>query len=459
MSLTLSKLRPERLFLLLSLLFGGCLTFLVPPFQAPDEFNHYYRARQILDGVFFSEKTPQGLGGRISVSAREILSVFEDIPFRPEARTSPAEILAALRHPSADEPKRFIGFSNTALYSPVNYLPQLAGIALARPFTANPLAHMYSGRICNLLLWTLLVFLSIKTAPIFKWLILCLALLPMSLFLSSTLSADPMTNGLSFFIIASILKLAFLLGPAVRPKDMRGIFAATSILSLAKPFYLLVVCFYFFIPAERFASPRSRYFLFLAAFSPPLALQFLWLWLTGQAYVAHRTDTPVSPQAQLAYLLHHPFSFLEAALRTLYHSAPDIIAMFLGTLGWLDTFLPPPLLWLTGGTLALTALLDHQRNLAVTWRQKAIAILVFFGITLLVYLAQYLHWNPVGATFIEGMQGRYLIAFSPLLFLTLYNRKLPEAEDFRSSFRIFLSVSLPTILSWTLLEVYERYYG
>lgn len=459
MPLTLSRLRPERLFLLLSLLFGGCLTFLVPPFQAPDEFNHYYRTRQILDGVFFSERTPQGLGGRISVSAQEILSAFEDIPFHPEARTSRAEILAALRQPSADEPKRFIGFSNTALYSPVNYLPQLAGVAVARRFTANPLAHMYSGRICNLLLWTLLVFLSIKITPIFKWLILCLALLPMSLFLSSTLSGDPMTNGLSFFIIASILKLAFLSGPTIRPGDMRGIFAATSVLSLAKPFYFPVVCFYFFIPTERFNSPRSRYFLFLPAFLPALALQLLWLWITGQSYVAHRVDIPVSPQAQLAYLLHHPLFFLETALRTLYHSAPDILVMFLGTLGWLDTFLPTTLLWLTGGTLALTALLDHQRSLVVTWRQKTVGILIFFGITLLVYLSQYLHWNPVGAAFIEGMQGRYLIAFSPLLFLALYNRRLPEVERFPSAFRGFLSVSLPAILSWTLQEVYERYYG
>ena len=47
--------RPDAaaVFAGLALLFGSIFVFLIPPFQSPDEPNHFLRAFQVSEGVFF----------------------------------------------------------------------------------------------------------------------------------------------------------------------------------------------------------------------------------------------------------------------------------------------------------------------------------------------------------------------------------------------------------------------
>ncbi|MDR2545569.1 MAG: DUF2142 domain-containing protein [Methanobrevibacter sp.] len=89
------------------------------------------------------------------------------------------------------------------------YLGVAFVIKIGGLFNCSPLFLLYFGRFVNLLIYIVLVYFGIKVVPIGKYMFLLLALMPMSLYLSSSVSADSLNLALSFFTICLFLNLAF----------------------------------------------------------------------------------------------------------------------------------------------------------------------------------------------------------------------------------------------------------
>jgi len=107
----------------------------IPPFQVPDEPNHFLRAYQITPGDFIAEKRiiaryGPAAGGEVPVSlVKTIKKVIDRIPFNYHRKQNVADVIAAFSFQLKREEKKFFNFSNTAMYSPVPYIPQAVGIA------------------------------------------------------------------------------------------------------------------------------------------------------------------------------------------------------------------------------------------------------------------------------------------------------------------------------------------
>ena len=71
-----------------------------------------------------------------------------------------------------------------------------------------PLAMLYLARVANLIVYLLLAAAAVRLAPIHKWTLAMVALMPMSVYLAASLSADAMTLGLSLLVVALTLNLA-----------------------------------------------------------------------------------------------------------------------------------------------------------------------------------------------------------------------------------------------------------
>src|ERR1035441_9256429 len=56
-------LRPHSVFLLLAVLFGLAVLVANPPYQAPDENDHYWRAYQLSEGGVVGRKQGNNAGG------------------------------------------------------------------------------------------------------------------------------------------------------------------------------------------------------------------------------------------------------------------------------------------------------------------------------------------------------------------------------------------------------------
>ena len=116
---------PALFFLFTALTAGIFYAFLIPPFQSPDEPNHFLRAWQVSEGCWLPEKTTdQRLGGVLPASLAQVADSFAFLKNNPAARTTAGRIRATLDLPLSPGNSRFLDFANTASYAPSAYLPQ-----------------------------------------------------------------------------------------------------------------------------------------------------------------------------------------------------------------------------------------------------------------------------------------------------------------------------------------------
>jgi uncharacterized membrane protein len=195
-------LKPERFFLSVASIFGFIYALIIPPFQSPDEYNHFFRAYQISQGQFSGTRTENRLGGVLPTSLLELSNKFTYLKFQPNKKLNKDTFSSASHIKLDPERKQFIDFTNTAIYPPTAYIPQTTAVLVGRTLRLNPLLIIYLGRLFNLAAWIALVYLAIKWTPSHKWTICLLALLPASIFIQATNNADVTTNGLSFLAIA-----------------------------------------------------------------------------------------------------------------------------------------------------------------------------------------------------------------------------------------------------------------
>lgn len=457
----------EQFFLAIATIFGCLFAIVTPPFQAADEYLHFYRAFQITEGQwiarqqsgdcygysrYFEKETC--LGGKLPKSllktVRESSSV--DLRFHPERKQKIRDIIAVSKVSLKSEDRIFIKFNTTGLHAPIPYLPQAIGIAIGKALNLSPLIIFYLGRFSNLSIWLILSGLALKITPIGKLLFLLLLLTPMSLFQASSLSADALTNGIAFFWIALVLRLSFDRDISISDRDLIGLSILSISLCLSKLAYFPLLLLLFLIPVEKFKSFK-RYSLAIALIGIVSALAILsWSSVVDRIYVP--LSAGILPDRQIAFILDRPLEFIAIIGRTFCQEGLNYLHQFIGILGWVDT--PLPWLFVIAYSIAIliVALGDNNPSIKISSQYKlGLVIVVVFGTIVLSSLA-YL-WNPIGAKIIGGLQGRYFIPFSPLFFMLFYSRRFPFSPKILQKTSFFYLIFSCTI---ALAVTIDRYY-
>ena len=468
---------PHNFFAFTAVVFGLIFLIATPPFQAPDEGCHFMRIYQISEGRPAAEGNPRPLvitasdgrietvplfGGNLPAGIERLLSLFDPLPFHPETKMNAAVIKSAFSISLDKSDRVFLNFPITALYSPVAYIPQTAGILFGRLLGLSPLLLMYLGRFFNFAVWILLIRIAILKTPVYKSVFALLALMPMTLFQAASLSADGFIYALSFCLIAFILSAAY--GEADKPETLLIIITALA-LSLTKQLYLLIFLLYLCVPAKK-AGGFSRQLLFIAAvFLSGLLLSSGWnmamKYSGGAAHVSDLyksfTKPDVSFLRQLEFVEGKPLVFMAAVFNTFRDMWALYGKAFVGILGYLDTYLPDTLIVTYFMALLFAALFDHDEARKIPAAHKAVFLLIVVSATLFIFLWNYAMSSPVGADTVRGVQGRYFIPIAPLLFAVFYNRRL----GFRHSKEIvkIVSYTYPIIaLAISTAALFQRYY-
>lgn len=454
-----SKLRlvaPERIFAILVSVFGILFLIVTPPFQVADEYEHFYRAYHVSEGHLMAEKSDKIFGGLLPQSLATVSQkVSSGVAFYPENKQKVEDIFTTIRVPLEPEKRVFISYLTVAKYSPVPYLPQAIGIAISRFMGASPLALMYFGRFFNLLFFSVTGYFAIKITPVFKWGFLLLLLTPISLFTAASVSGDALTSGISFLLTAIFLSCA--LDESVNCDRTRAIviLVLASLLSLAKPPYQLLILLFFTIPIRKVGNRKTYFAMFAllaiccAVFS--LGVVYAIKDLKDVSYSAAMT----SPTNQLAFLAHSPGRFVVAFFNGWAVDGLNTLHQLIGQLGWLDTRLPGVLIDSYLGLLVIVALFGGKREISISRIQRSVIFLTAAIHVVLISFLLYLHWAPLGASTIRGWQGRYLIPFSPLLFLLLHNRKFCVDDQKLELLVTFYALFAGTL---TLIVLFYRYY-
>jgi hypothetical protein len=164
---------PEKIYVVLALVFGLSLVFITPPLQVPDEQDHLNRAYQLTEfNIFQFDST-------VPASLIKLFDTFGRLNFNPLEKTNINEILSQ-RNVELNPQNRLQPYIPKYIFP---YLPQSLGMFIGKMFNGSPLSLLYMGRIFNLLFSIALIFLAIRTAPFFKWFFFLLGLMPMTLYL------------------------------------------------------------------------------------------------------------------------------------------------------------------------------------------------------------------------------------------------------------------------------------
>lgn len=472
-------LSPHTAFLTIGLVFGLIFVFLLPPLVAPDEWNHFRRALLTSEGALRTETFyPPGsrtkvVGGTMPehfLLAEQLLRLglpyteqnIRKVPmfsgyftddFLSQRRFSGNVILSFFKQQTASSGKVYGSiFPTTAVYFPHLYLPQAAGIALGRLMRLPVIASLYAGRVFNLLAWLCLVYCAIKLTPVFKWLLLLLALTPTSLLQSSSLSADALTNGLSILLIAVFLHYAY---DNLKGKAMPALIVGLSALVAVSKLYLQFIFLHLLVPVERIGS-RKKYWLFLLLLVITTAVAVL-LWRDNAKDLYVNVLPYVSPPDQVRYILHNPGNYLAVLWNTLLRDVGSIITAFVGKLGHYDHFLPGWFIAVHVLILLLVASLDSKREVVIPLSQKIVLSAVFILSCLWVFTSQYLAWTNVGAPVIEGVQGRYFIPVAPLFLLLFHNRRF-HPDRYAQKMHIAIAVYTSATLAFSSYVLISEYY-
>lgn len=444
---------PEKLFVIIGIVFGIIFLLITPPFQIPDEASHFYRAFQVSEGQIMAEKQQNIVGGLLPKSIGTTMLAYNDIPFHPEVKQKPEKTFALLDLPLNSQDRALAWFPNTSLYSPIPYLPQAVGIAIGRLFAFSPLILMYLGRFTNLLFWLIFGYLSIKITPVLKWTFFLLLLTPMYLFLAASLSADVTTNSISFLLIATILNYALVESRKIKNVDIFKIVVLSICLTLSKQAYFPIVLLFLLIPIRKIGV-KKYFFTFGFILLGCIAATSAWSSLTKKLYVPIQPN--ISPNQQLAVVFDNtPTHFFSILLNTLSLYGRNFINNFIGTLGWLDTPLPVFFIQSYIVLLFVVSLVNGRKDIVISFNRKLIILLTFLLNIFLIFLLMYLAGTPVGANLIEGTQGRYFIPVAPLLFLLLYNQKI--SLNMRK-FSLYIAAYSIFSASLTIVVLLHRYY-
>lgn len=462
------------LYLLMALPTVVFLTVLTPPFQTPDETNHFRRAVQILRGEIVGHEitAPGWSGAHLPKSVVKVAESFSYLIGHPESRFSSDVMHDDSATPWDWSDREFTSFANTVIYPPFFYLPSVGALAAARQLGWNVLDAYRLARLVTGLSAVLIATLAIAMAARGRAMLFVILSLATPLYLFASISQDGLLIACMALAMGCCSRadgqkrplhgwervaVAMLLGAAVAARP-------PYVFALAVLVTPLVRC----RPGGGWTRSRLQPLLPLLA---ALAIGLGWVVFGARpAQTPMRLEAGVSIAGQIGSMLSHPAAFPLALANTLRGSLGVQIEQAIAVLGWSETMFPP--LYYLAATIALVlaaalALTGPRGLLSFRWGLLLAGAFALASASL--YAALYLSWTTVGADYVDGFQGRYFLPAFMLLAVTLPALSglglsvAPAIERLGMRWRPVAWVALGLFAAMSDLylpyRVFQRYYG
>ncbi len=406
-------LRPEDMFFLLALVCGLTIAFISPSGQEPDGGDHILRAFDVSYG-----NLSQKFDGIVQFP--DNFGKFDDSIVQPGLNQGLARSRTMMNVYFNPDLATVHDYEYKSAYAVFTYFPQGFGLYLGRVFGLNAWNMLALARIVNLLFYILVSYYAIRHIPSYKNLLLVIALLPMSVFQASSLSADPMINGFSFLFIALILGIQAQKTP-VRLTQLILPALLLYICYVAKPAYIMLGLLVLIIPFSKYPKLMTRVLRIIAAIAVIGAFfVFVFGFASGKLMLA---EGKAAYETQMDFVTHNILQTLRIFLHTLNANFLQNIT-WLNMLGWINYNLGP-LVILVPAFIILVGVLDQDDRLNFNAFQKTVVWAAFAGCLAAIYIGLYIFDsknNSIAAPLMVGVQGRYLIPFMILPFVALKNQ-------------------------------------
>lgn len=451
--------RYELLFAIIILALGLIMMIIIVPAAAPDELSHYEVVLQVSNKMMFKD-------------TKTIDSIYLKYGYMyGHYNISPGYIrfLKEFGKPlklTGKEAQLSRNIDNLYL---VQYLPQAIGVTLGRLLNLNMITTFYLSRFTSLLFYVVCVYIAIKKAPSFKFLLGMLASLPMLVQIGMAISYDCWILGLSFLTIGYFLKWYF-------SEDRISIFEFVFVfliclgLAPAKVLYSFFAFLFIFVPSSKYGSKIKKLIMVLIIIAPgvwqlydimkgPIAIFFDMVLKSDLSnnYIKMwevEIDNSIGRKAKLlinnntqyfgrgaysfGYMIKYPIDTLMIFLRTIRYK---IKFWFYGSLGRClagDTLvLPLTIVHLLALITGLSSFVKQEKTFGIPMKSVLVIMCVIIG--LYAMIGMFVSWTDIyqeviedfGGILVEGIQGRYFSPVLPYFFVIFANKKiaLPKRSE------------------------------
>lgn len=418
---------------LIIIIFGLLTVFASPLLVAPDEVEHFAR----------SDLTSEG--GLIP-NYHENQGYFINNYFYQMTCSQGSTLLdnTSFMHQDITHGKTFFTsvFSQNLFYV---YLAQGFGIFIAKMLELPVIFALWLGRLCNLLLYSGIVYFAIKKTPAFKKELLVLSCLPIAVFQAASMSSDGIIFALAILNISYFIQMY---KSEIIPNKNIIIYLATGVLiGLIKFPYIFLLLMLFLIPANKFKTKK------IAIISKMTALLLI---VVAGAYsnfyaskellkggrIDYYIQNNVNPANQINYIIHNPASAVITFVKSLIF-LPYLI--FIKDCSFFHLILFPGLdIYNALCLIFFIVFLFLSEDLKMAKRKKLELIILFLIIYTSIFFIQYLSWTPVGYDGILGVGARYFIPILAILPLVFGHKS--NSEKLTKYFIVFTTIFLSGML-------------
>lgn len=377
--------------------------WLCPLGMAPDERNHFFRTYEVSYVSLISKtvgETNRG-GDYLPQNIREYEN--KDIVLDKNNLT--------------EQP-----FENTALYSPVSYLPQVLGMKVAGLFSSKVSTLFYGAKMGNAIFAFLLCSFALWMMPFGKRILFLLMTFPLSLQEMVSISPDGFTMALSFFLFAYIFKLKYN-SEKINNRDVIILALVSITIALCKIVYVVLIGLLFLLPSNKFESKKKEYLTKIGIIVVAFGLNLVWLKIASKFLTEFNPG--VDSPAQVKFILTHLGTYYGIVVRTVVNDLLGWVSTMVGSsMGALSIGITGTA-WLTAIVLLIyeTCNVDDCDFWGTSKDLILLAFIFFIGVALIL-TSLYVQWTPLKKEVIEGLQGRYFIPIlAPLLFFVIMMRQ------------------------------------
>lgn len=397
--------KPEIAFVAIAVPFGTLSALLVPQLSVTDENAHLLRSYQISRGEFICKKIttyPENIASKAkqgSASVRDYDANFSDN--------------------ISKSPNKKYTCGPAASYTPLAYIPQAIGVALAGLLNPSTGILVLAARLANLVVYISAMYWVIKKVKFGKYAFLIVALIPQMIHLAASMSGDAMNAAVMMAIVAVTINI-FTQQSALSKMQIITLTGLIAAAALLKSSIVLMFLPFILLPARKFRIDKYSKNI------PDTAMKIMFVLLGGAlfailhlAWQSASFGSTVKAVAVANPIAENPSLFFNLIFNTYLSDYGDLVLR--GTIGEFSSFLYhfPTSLILLQIILILLAFIYVPKSTKIPKRMLWLTLgctTAFIGSILAITYGLYVDWGlRRGITlYADGVQGRY---FTPLIVL------------------------------------------
>ena len=417
----------EKLFVIQAILFGVILLFIVPLYGVADEPQHmrtaYYVSNKMLgietsyEGIYMRQDDSGFFFNYPEYSIDDLNAYLTDLSkplnhselvFVPNSGGTPQTIEFARRP--------FVFYEQQ-----YQYFAAASGITIGRLLGMNTISVYLLGRVFNLCLFIVVIYISLRLLPYGKSLLYSISLFPMTLQLAASTSRDAFRISLAVLCVSLTIHLIYGENEYTKKQTTLLYICLFVLCSLLLPLrnyvYLTIAILPLFLLANKKGMMSNKFILISTCIVMIMSVGFILF--KSFIFTQPIVEEPIKYLSwdpangySIEYFINHPIYLVTMIRTTILNRGVWYIDNMIGNpLGWLSISVPD-IFMLCIKILLLINIFKRDYEESPTSFFRITSFEFSFISLLLVFVGMAITWTRNGIMEVEGVQGRY---FTPLL--------------------------------------------